>query len=212
MTEPTLTTADGVTLEARWDTPPEATHAVVFCHPHPEHGGTMNVPLMVAVTKALVGQGIAVVRFNFRGVGRSAGSHDDGRGERRDVDAAVSFAAGRQPDVAIAVAGWSFGAAVALGWQALTGSALPYIGIAPPLSPGRFAGLPSSGELAPARRTFVFGDRDQFTSIAAARAYARSIGARLEVIKGSDHFFHFREEQVAAIITRAIRDGAAAPQ
>ncbi len=213
MTAATLTTTDGVTLEARGDAPPDATRVVVFCHPHPEHGGTMSVPLMVAVTKALADHGIAVVRFNFRGVGRSGGTHDGGRGERRDVDAAVSFAAGWQQGAAIAVAGWSFGAAVALAWQAETGSTLPYVGIAPPLSPGSFSGLPAQGEVAPAPRTFVFGDRDQFTSIAAADAYASSIGARLEIIKGSDHFFTFREERVAAIIAGAIGDASdAQPQ
>ncbi len=200
----TIASADGVRLEALWDAPPEAAQALVLCHPHPRHGGTMSVPLMVAVTKALVTRGVAVLRFNFRGVGGSTGTHDHGRGERDDVGAAVAHVAAERPELPIALGGWSFGAAVTLAWQAATRSDHAYVGIAPPLSPGLFSGLPSRDDLAPAPRTFVFGDRDQFTSIADARAYAEAVGARLEVIQGSDHFFYFREDRVADVAARAI--------
>ena len=60
-----------VELEARWDVPEDPDHAIVLCHPHPLHRGTMNVPLLDAITSNLVERNVAVLRFNFRGVGRS---------------------------------------------------------------------------------------------------------------------------------------------
>ena len=68
----TLTTSDGLTLEALWNEPPAPRAAVLLCHPHPLHGGTMRAPLMEGITTRLVHQDIAVLRFNFRGeIGRA---------------------------------------------------------------------------------------------------------------------------------------------
>lgn len=199
-----LDAGGGVTLEARWDGADDARVAVVLCHPHPLHGGTMSAPLMVAVTKALVAYGVAVLRFNFRGVGTSTGEHDYGNAEQEDIAAAVAQAAARYPHTPQAIAGWSFGAATALRWQASTGSTLPYAGIAPPVVRERFPGLPRNGDLAPADRMIILGDRDQFSPLAAAERYAAEIDAKLRVLSGSDHFFYFREERVAALVAEAI--------
>ncbi len=199
-----LETGSGVTLEARWDAPGDARMAVVLCHPHPLHGGTMSAPLLVAVTKALVVYGVAVLRFNFRGVGASTGQHDYGDAEQEDVAAAIAHAGERFPALPQAIAGWSFGAATALRWQASTGSTLPYAGIAPPVLRERYPGLPGNGDLTPADRTIVLGDRDQFSPVAAAERYAAEIDATLRILTGSDHFFYFREERVAAVLAEAI--------
>ena len=196
----TLDPAPGVTLEARWDVPQQPVLAVVFCHPHPLQGGTMTAPLMVAVTKVLIAGGAAVLRFNFRGVGNSTGAHDDGTGEQDDIASAVDLALGEHGALPLAITGWSFGAATALRWQARAGSTIPYAGIAPPLSPDHSSGLPAAADLAPADRVVIMGDRDQFTSIEEAKTYTTSIGADLTVIKGSDHFFHFREQRVGAAV------------
>lgn len=196
-----LHTADGEVLEARWDEPEGAvTGRLVLCHPHPLHGGAMGAPFMVAVTRAMVERGIAVLRFNFRGVGASTGTHGGGGPEVADVAAAVAAAAGRSAALPLAVAGWSFGAVTALRWQAATSSTLPYGGVAPPVRSGVTPVLPAPEELAPARRVLVLGDRDQFVPTEELRAYAEAIGAAFELVKGSDHFFFFREERVAEIL------------
>lgn len=199
-----LESGAGVTLEARWDGTDDARMAVVLCHPHPLHGGTMSAPLLVAVTKALVAYRVAVLRFNFRGVGTSTGEHDYGDAEQDDVAAAVAHAAARFPALPQAIAGWSFGAATALRWQATTGSTLPYAGIAPPVLRERYPGLPGNGDLAPADRTIILGDRDQFSPVPAAERYAAEIDATLRILNGSDHFFYFREERVATVVAEAI--------
>lgn len=201
----TITSADGVHLEARWDRPGTEAHTiVVLCHPHPLHGGTMEAPLMVAVARYLVEYGFAVLRFNFRGVGASQGAWGGGAAEVHDVAGAVaaatSAAAGDLRGAGVGVAGWSFGAATSLRWQAASGSTLPWAGIAPPLRiDPRFA-LPDPDLLPPARRLFVIGDRDQYTPAPELAGYARRARGRFEVLKGSDHFFYFRERLVAALV------------
>ncbi len=189
----TIDTTDGVRLEARWDLPNTPHAAVVFCHPHPQYGGTMHAPLMTRVTKELVGHGFAVLRFNFRGVGESTGTWGGGDAEITDVAAAMSTA--RSEGMQVHLSGWSFGAATSLRWQARTGDASRWVGIAPPV--GLFE-LPTA--LEPAKRTIIIGDRDQFVTVAEVEAYGRSIGARVEVLSGSDHFFTFRHERVAEIM------------
>jgi alpha/beta superfamily hydrolase len=153
---------------------------------------------MHKVAKALVAQGLAVLRFNFRGVGLSEGSWDRGVGEIDDVARAVAQARSDHPRLGLA--GWSFGAVTALAWQAREQDDLPYAGIAPPVRTVYADHLPPPQDLAPARRLFILGDRDQFVTVAELREYSGAAGASLEVLKGSDHFFYFREELVAALM------------
>jgi alpha/beta superfamily hydrolase len=201
-------TCGDLLLEARWDLPDDDPHrVVVFCHPHPLHRGTMTAPLMEAVTRSLVNRGFGVLRFNFRGVGSSDGVHDRGVGEMDDIAAAVEAAREAYPDLALGLAGWSFGAATALRYQARSGSTLPYVGIAPPVTSDRTPVLPDATHLAEANRTFIVGDRDQFVTVDELRAYAGSIGAQVEVLEGSDHFFYFREERVAAAVADGLTSG-----
>lgn len=205
MTATMLVTDDGELLEARWDVPRgDVRGVVVFCHPHPQHAGTMSAPLMNAVTGALADHGLRVLRFNFRGVGRSTGTWGSGVDELHDVDAAVRAAHEAAGDLPIALAGWSFGAATALRWQAEHGSVIPYAGIAPPLASDRTPPLPDPVELGPGRRLFVLGDRDQFVTTDDLGAYADRIGARLEVLAGSDHFFTFRERRVGELLVSGL--------
>lgn len=199
-----LTTDDGAQLETIWSLPTEPHAALVLCHPHPQHGGTMNAPLIAALARLLTKEGWAVLRFNFRGVGGSSGSWGGGEAEVNDVAAAMRAAQARHPRLPIHLAGWSFGAATALRWQGAGGDTSPYVGIAPPVASELTPPLPAPGELAAAPRTLIIGDRDQFASVEELRAYAEAIGARLEVLKGSDHFFHFRDVRLAEIAVAAL--------
>lgn len=205
----------GVELEAMWDRPgaedADATpeKCIVLCHPHPQQRGSMRAPLMDGITSYLVKQCFAVLRFNFRGVGASTGEWGGGVGELDDVSAAVATAAADWPSLPQHLAGWSFGAATALRWQARDQSSIPYVGIAPPVSSELTLPLPPPEALPPATRGFVIGDRDQFTSVDALAAYATSINAHVEVMKGSDHFFYFREERLAHALVELL--GAARP-
>jgi hypothetical protein len=200
-----LTTTDGIELEARWDVPEApATAAMVFCHPDPRQRGTMNAPLMVAVAGRLASAGFAVLRFNFRGVGTSTGSSTGGDGEIDDVASAIAEARATFPDIPQGLAGWSFGAATSLRWLGRTGAAMPWCGIAPPVSAGLVPDLPNGTDLADSSRTFIIGDRDQFTTVRGLTEYANAVGGTVEVLAGSDHFFHFRENRVADIVAAAL--------
>ena len=201
----TIRTADGIELEARWtDAEADARATTVLCHPHPLDGGTMHAPLMRAVTEELASAGVHVLRFNFRGVGSSGGGWDSGRGEALDVAAAVEAAGLAFPELPTAVAGWSFGATTSLRWQIDAESTIPWVGIAPGIRPYRGSEIPQVEDLQPADRLIVFGDRDQFASVEEMQRFADRFGARVELLKGSDHFFYFREDTVGALVAEHI--------
>lgn len=195
-----LQTADGVSLQARWDVPDHPQLVAVVCHPHPLYGGTMQVPLLRTLTACLVAVGGAVLRFNFRGVGESTGTWSDGPGEVSDLAAAVEAAGRDFPGLPLGLAGWSFGALVALVWQSATAGGQPLVGIAPPtrIRPGLT--LPDPASLAPARRLLLVGSRDQFADAGELQTYARAAGAELQVMPGSDHFFFARERRVGEVV------------
>ena len=186
----TITTSDGVTLEVRIDSPDAPERLTVFCHPHPLHGGSMNAPLMIAVTQRLVERGHSVFRFNFRGTGESGGSHDYGDAEQGDVAAAIEHAA--SGELPLGLAGWSFGAGTALRWLAAAGSTIPYAGIAPAAED-----LPS--ELPEGSKRIILGDRDQVINGEAVRSYAETMGIELVVTPG-DHFFHGRGKKIGELV------------
>ncbi|NND83868.1 MAG: hypothetical protein HKN46_01830 [Acidimicrobiia bacterium] len=199
-----LTTSDGLALEALWHEPPAPRAAVLLCHPHPLHGGTMRAPLMEGITTRLVHQDIAVLRFNFRGVGASEGDHERGIGELLDVDAAMAELRRAQPDVQHGIAGWSFGGATSLLWTAERKEKLPWVGVAPPVTSERTPDLPDPARLPTGRRSFILGDRDQFVSIEEVCGYAGEALAEVHILPGSDHFFYFREDRVGDLVADGI--------
>src|SRR5687768_17803128 len=119
---PTITDLSGPAgrLEAVLDTPADGRAdsgmraAVVFAHPHPQFGGTMHTKAVYQGAKGLARIGCAVLRFNFRGVGRSAGAFGEGEGEKQDFKAALDYIAARFPGAKLWAAGFSFGSWVAL--------------------------------------------------------------------------------------------------
>ncbi|MDQ4126015.1 MAG: alpha/beta hydrolase, partial [Actinomycetota bacterium] len=112
--ELTLRSRDGLALEAALDAPGSPKAVLVFCHPHPQMGGTMNAPLLTAVRDEMLARGWAVLRFNFRGIGASEGVSGTGVDEVADAGGAADYAADAFPGLPRALAGWSFGGAVAV--------------------------------------------------------------------------------------------------
>lgn len=189
-----LLTADGVNLETKVDAPDRPTRVTVFCHADPMQGGTMNSPLMIAVTRRLVERGHIVSRFNFRGTEASTGSNQRGVAEVADVAAAVDHAAGT--GLPLGIAGWSFGAVVALNWWAGSGGQIPYVGIAP--APER---LPA--ELPPGPKRIILGTREQVIDGEGLRIYAIEKGIDLVLTPG-DHFFHGRGEKIGDLVGQGL--------
>ena len=137
-------------LEALLDEPPAASTdiraAVVLAHPHPQHGGTMHTKVVYQAAKALRRIGCAVLRFNFRGVGTSAGSFDDGVGEADDFRAGLDAMHERYPATRLWAGGFSFGSWIALTVGAADPRVSTLIGIAPPLAQHDFESVRRSAQ------------------------------------------------------------------
>ena len=182
---------DGPTgpLEALIEVPQEASPAgvAIVCHPHPLHGGTMTNKVAHTLARSFVGAGFAALRFNFRGVGRSSGAFDGGVGEIADVEAAVSWARAEFPNLPFWLAGFSFGAAMAVH-AALRVEPNGLISIAPAVT--RFIGKMDSQPVCP--WLVVQGDQDELVDIEETIAWINALepGPALEVFEGTEHFFH----------------------
>ena len=116
----------------------------VVCHPHPLYGGTLHNKVAHRVASALFGMGVAVLRFNFRGVGASEGAFDQGRGELEDARAALAFLRERYPSARRWIAGFSFGSWVASRLAAAEADAEQLILIAPPVHTQTFEEMRTS--------------------------------------------------------------------
>jgi uncharacterized protein len=176
--------------------------AAVVCHPHPLFGGTMHNKVVHAAAEAMVGCGLPVLRFNFRGVGGSSGTHDAGRGEQDDLTTVIDHLAGRFPGIPLLVAGYSFGACVALAVGCRDPRAAGLIGIGPPLTLFDFSFLAACRK----PLTLIQGDRDQFgpPELLLRLGAALPGGARVSVIRGAPHGFDGHLQQLAARVVEAI--------
>lgn len=203
MSGPSIAAGDGVSLETIFSTAGDPVGSIVLCHPHPQHGGTMRAPMLEAIAQEAAHRRLETLRFNFRGIGNSTGSYGSGVGEAEDVAAAVAWMLERDSPL-VGIAGWSFGAAVALNWAANAASPLTYVGIAPPVDSPLTPSLPAPDRLTPARRTFIVGDRDQFLDANELEAYATTIGAETIRYPTADHFFVLRHERLAADVVDAV--------
>jgi alpha/beta superfamily hydrolase len=178
---------------------PPLGHAVLS-HPHPLFGGTMDNKVVQTMARALVQVGWRVLRFNFRGVGDSAGQYADGVGERDDLQAVVDALA---PSGPLVLGGFSFGAAVTshgvvrafeAGRQV---SAVLLVGTA--ASRFEVAPVPAVWH---ARTLVVHGEHDETVPCAAALDWARPQGLAVTVVPGGEHFFHGRLPQLKALVVR----------
>ena len=194
----TLTTADGLSLEAEWARPPGAHATAVLCHPHPQYGGTMRSIVISALFESLPGTGIACLRFNFRGVEASEGTHSEGRDEPLDVRAALDAAATAAIAGPRVLVGWSFGADIALGIDDARITA--WVGIAPPL---RFLPQPSFDAVGrdPRPKALVLAAHDEFRAPAEIEAATRDwASTRVDIVPGASHFFVGRTERVVRLV------------
>lgn len=185
-----LTTTDGLSLRAELALPAggaeEATAAAVLCHPHPLHGGNMFATVPDALFRALPETGVAALRFNFRGVDGSDGTHDYGSGERRDVEAAIDRLADEVAEATpIMTASWSFGADVSLAVASdrLAG----WFCVAPPLRIVEPSDMVASSDARPTR--LLVPEHDQFNPPAQAEeTTADWTNTEVVVVDQADHF------------------------
>lgn len=187
-------------LEGVVEAPPDAhSDAVaVVCHPHPVYHGTMENKVVHTVARAVSGLHRPAVRFNFRGVGASQGEYDDARGETEDVLAVVAWARRRWPAAELWLAGFSFGAFVALRAASRAGPAC-LMTIAPPIQ--RF---PVKDQPRPACPWLVVqGDRDELVDARQVLDWASGFQPppRVELMEDTDHFFHGRLRLLREAVT-----------
>jgi hypothetical protein len=173
----------------------------LIAHPNPLHGGTKDNKVVTTLAKAFFALRFIAARPNFRGVGRSAGSHDDGRGETEDMIAVAGHLKRQYGELPLALAGFSFGSAV----QTRVAKRLPVrfmVLVGPAVN--RFP-----AETVPRETLVIHGERDDVVPLAAVLEWARPQALPVVVVPGGDHFFHGRLGLLADIVTRHLRLPAA---
>jgi alpha/beta superfamily hydrolase len=205
-----LTTSDGVSLEAERALPPDgrAVRAgMVLCHPHPLNGGTMRSIVISALFNALPDHGVSCLRFNFRGVEGSQGTHDRGDRERLDAIAAIDSLAAELPfEAPLILAGWSFGADVTL--SVLDPRLAAWFAIAGPL---KFARDLERAATDPRPKLLALAGRDEIrppTEVQEAVASWRNTA--VVVVPGASHFFIGSTDKLVALARDLVEDLAGA--
>jgi hypothetical protein len=182
------------------DAPPTAFGVV--CHPHPLHGGTMDNKVVWTLARAFQELGAPTIRFNFRGVGASEGSHDAGRGEAADALAVIAHGRERWPQAALWLAGFSFGGVIAIRAAA---SAYPtrLVTVAPGIT------RVDVGDAPPPECPWLIvqGDADDVVPAEAVIAWARTLSPapELTVLPGAGHYFHGRINELRDTVLEFMR-------
>lgn len=178
----------------------------VICHPHPLYGGTLDNKVIYTLSRAFHELGVPTIRFNFRGVGASEGEYADGIGETGDALAMVSYGRERWDGTETWLAGFSFGGAVAIRAAA---SARParLVAVAPAVSRVDLTGVvPPEGPW-----LIVQGDADELVSAAEVQEWAakQPHPPQLALLRGGEHFFHGRLNELREAVTAFLRQHAA---
>ncbi len=175
-------------------------------HPHPLGGGTMHNKVVFRAASALNDAGLITLRINFRGVGLSTGTHDEGRGEVEDASTGLDYLSEQYPNERITLAGFSFGSRVGLEVGIKDARVMNLISIGTPVDKYDFAFL----ETARKPILFVHGDRDEFGQVDHLRSLVARLPeeahARLEIISNADHFFEGRLDEMKRVITEWIKE------
>ena len=173
----------------------------VVCHPHPLGGGTLDNKVVHTVARTMQEFGLPTLRFNFRGVGASPGTFDDGVGETDDAQAVIDWGRARWPHAALWLAGFSFGAYVALR---VSERRRPQrlITVAPPVQRFQFAAL----RVPDCPWLIVQGDEDEIVDCGAVAEWARSLSPppQVAILHGASHFFHGRLQDVKDAIEKHV--------
>ena len=193
----------GGVLEALRDEPPGVAKGVaVISHPHPLFGGTMDNKVVQTLARAFVQSGWIAVRYNFRGVGASAGHYDEGRGELQDLLAVVQQQAGTG---AVALAGFSFGAFVtAQAAVQLTAARAVEQLVLVGTAASRFQ-VPVLPQDLHERTLVVHGEQDDTVPLSAVMAWARPQSLPVLVVPGGGHFFHGQLPLLKSLVMRHLR-------
>jgi uncharacterized protein len=186
-------------IEAMIERPPEARGDVVAvcCHPHPLYGGTMQNKVVHTLARSCQDQRVTTVRFNFRGVGTSAGKHDDGAGESDDAAVVAGWAREATGAARLWSLGFSFGGFVAYRLATLE-SAAALVTVAPPVQRFDFTRLP-----VPSCPWLVAqGDADELVDHERVLAWTRDLvpGPEVRILAGAEHFFHGRLTELRSIL------------
>ena len=186
-------------LEAILDLPfdGEVSGAAVVCHPHPQHGGTMHNKVAHTLARAFVRSGFATLRFNFRGTEGSEGEYDQGKGELDDALAALEWLRERYADGPLWLAGFSFGAAIAVR-AAVRVEVDGLVSVAPAIY--RFAKGLDRQPTCP--WLVVQGDEDELVDVDETLEWVNGLepGPELLVVPGAEHFFHGRLTELRNIV------------
>ena len=192
-------------LEALLDNPAGAPRAaVVFAHPLPTEGGSMHTKVVFQGAKALTRIGCVVLRFNFRGVGRSTGAWDEGRGELDDFRSAVDFMAARHPELELWTAGFSFGSHIATTVGADHDRVCALITIAPPVHKYDYAGLKGSAK----PKFIIHGERDELIPIRLVRQFYAALPEPKELVEidRANHLFDGQAGEVGDALEDLLED------
>jgi hypothetical protein len=193
-------------LECICDVPKAETEragTIVICHPHPQHGGTMHNKVVTILERSMRELGLRTVRFNFRGVGQSEGTYDDGYGETDDLFAVTEWVRRTRESDALWLGGFSFGAYISLrAAQNLHLGQL--ISIAPAVGRYEFKDLGSPG----CPWLIVQGDEDDLVRIDDVTDWVEGLDPRPElvVMHEADHFFHRRLMDLRGLLKNGVRD------
>ncbi len=183
----------------------------VICHPHPMYGGTMDNRVVFRIAKAAVEAGIAALRFNFRGVGASSGSFDEGVGEQDDVRSVIDWLQARFTGLPLALAGFSFGSWVGLEAACRDARVRILVGLGLPLNIYNFDFLAEN----PRPALFIVGSEDEFCDPARLDRLERRLppSSVVKRIGGADHFFKNQLDEVQLLVRefflRTLPDGVA---
>ncbi len=177
-------------LEAILKEPPgEIKGAAFVCHPHPLGGGTMHNKVVYRAAAGLLEAGSVTLRFNFRGVGNSTGAHDDGNGEKQDVNDALDFLTENYPNKEITLAGFSFGSRVGSEVALADERIVRLISIGTPVDKYDFSHLKEYRKPI----LFLHGDRDEFGSLESLNSLVAQVAenteTKLVVFENCGHFF-----------------------
>lgn len=180
-------------LECAIDLPAQSRRGVaLIAHPHPLHGGTLDNKVVQTLARAFVELGYTSVRPNFRGVGASAGAHDEGRGEVDDLAAALAWARARFSPERVVLAGFSFGAAMQARLATrIAPERMVLVGLA--VNRVEVGAVPSD-------TLVIHGEVDKTVPLADVLAWARRIELPVIVVPGTDHFFHGKLQVLRSIV------------